>query len=263
MQVLKFAMGALLVIAAGSAQAQSIFLASDTGAGPSDPRPLSNAKAAQFDAAALLFGPETVVNFESAPLGVFSSLTVAPGVTVSGADYYGTPLTINNAPSYLPNPAVGGFNTTAGGSNYLYLRGGTATFTFAAPVQSFGAYFTGIQPFFFKGSVRFNDGTSQSIGLTADDLFSGSVSFAGFTDAGKSVSQVSIDMGSQPGGGDFVGIDDVRFSGAVQGGEIRPFAPVPELPSGVPFAAGVCFLGGALAVSRKRRSRAVARLALP
>src|SRR5664279_913967 len=51
-------------------------------------RPLANsdAAAAAFDAAT---GNLPIITFESAPLGSFSSLVVAPGVTLTGAGYYG------------------------------------------------------------------------------------------------------------------------------------------------------------------------------
>src|SRR4051794_15989976 len=80
----------------------------DPGVGPTDPRPLSNAAAASFDAAAGLLGPSTLINFESAPVGGFTSLLVAPGVTLTQT---GGASTIANAPVATP-ASLYGFNTT-------------------------------------------------------------------------------------------------------------------------------------------------------
>jgi len=51
----------------------------------------------------------------------------------------------------------GGDTTTIGGTKYVNVLGGTLTFTFAAPVQAFGAYFTGVQPGFFQDTIGIDD----------------------------------------------------------------------------------------------------------
>jgi hypothetical protein len=100
-----------------------VFSAQDTGAGPGDPHPNTLAAAASFDAAAALLGGISLITFESAPLGAFSSLTVAPGVSISGANFNGADQQILNVPDFPPNPSLGGFNTTVGGAQYADVLG--------------------------------------------------------------------------------------------------------------------------------------------
>lgn len=108
------AAAAILLLAAAPARAQVVsFTAFDSGIGPGVTPVNSNAKVAQFDAAAAVLGSASLITFESAPVGAFTSLTIAPG--------------------------------------------GTLTFTFTAPVQAFGAYFTGVQPGFFQDTIGFDD----------------------------------------------------------------------------------------------------------
>src|SRR5690242_16616401 len=92
-----------------------VFSGLDIGANSTDPRPNSNAAAAAFDAAAGALGGVNLINFESAPVGNFTSLTVAPGVTASGTDFTGTnQQSIRNSPFGSPDRLFG-YNTTSGG----------------------------------------------------------------------------------------------------------------------------------------------------
>ena len=211
-----------------SARAQlTTFVATDSGAVPGDTFFNSNAAAAQFDAAAAALGREDLVTFEAAPVGSFTSLTIAPGVTLTGLSYKSGSQAILNAPADLPHPAHEGFNTTPGGSNYVELAGGTETFVFAAPVQAFGLYFTGVQPYYYQDMISFNDGADQFISVPAGDDFSGGVSFVGFTDAGKSISSVSV-LTSDSNGQDYIGLDDLRTVNT---------SPVPEASTAASSAA--------------------------
>jgi hypothetical protein len=90
--------------------------------------------------------------------------------------------------------------------------GGNLVFSFATPIQSFGAYFSGIQTNFFQDTVTFSDGTSHTLDIpgTGTTRSVGALSFVGFTDAGSSISSVSINAGNQAGFDD-IGVDDVRF----------------------------------------------------
>ena len=240
------AAAAILLLPPAPAQAQVVpFTAFDSGAGPGVTPVNSNAKAAQFDAAAAALGTESLINFESAPVGAFISLTAAPGVTLTGADVSGNPQNVLNAPDYAPAPALGGFNTTVGGAKYVDLQGGTLTFAFASPVQAFGAYFTGVQPGFVQDTVGFSDGTSQSITIPQGTASSaGGVSFVGFTDKGKSITSVTI-TASANGFYDAIGIDDVRFVPA----------PVPEASTTVSFGLLLALgLGGAVVAAKRKKS---------
>jgi hypothetical protein len=243
--------GALAVVCVTPLGAQTVYSAADLNVGPGGAHPNSASAAASFDTAAGGLGAENLITFESAPLGSFTSLNAAPGVTVTGKDLNGNPLYINNVPNFPSDPPLDGFNVTPGGSQYLELMAGTATFTFTTPIQAFGAYIIGVQHNFFTDTVTFNDGTSQSIDVPyqlPSNSTNGSLSFVGFTDPGKLITQVTITSGvpGPRGFGDFVGIDDVRFvsTPAISG--------VPE-PGAYALIASLGLSGAALL--RRRRAR--------
>lgn len=196
-----------------------IFTGTDLGAGPGDPHPNSDAAAANFDAAAAALGAVSTITFESAPVGSFHDLTVAPGVSITGTDVNNNDQVISNAPN-ASLPSLFGFNTTPGGTNYVNMSGGNLVFTFAQPTQFFGAYLTGVQTNFFSDSITFSDGTSQTITVPGTGTSSsiGEVAFVGFTDAGKSITSITVNAGV-PGdagaGFDDIGVDDVRYQVAV------------------------------------------------
>jgi hypothetical protein len=190
-------------------------IGTDLGAGPNSPRPNSDAAAATFDTAAATLGPVSTITFESAPVGSFHNLTVAPGVMINGTDVSGNEQTINNMPN-ASLPSLNGFNTTAGGSQFVNMSGGNLVFTFVRPTQFFGAYLTGVQTNFFTDTITFDDGTSQTITVPGNGTSSsiGEVTFIGFTDAGKFITSVTVNAGvpGNPGAGsDNIGVDDVRY----------------------------------------------------
>ena len=89
--------------------------------------------------------------------------------------------------------------------------GSTAVFSFSTAIDAFGAFFSDTEVGFPGNiTIAFNDGTSQSLGLTkgADG---GGVLFFGFTDIGKSFDTVTISTGSTNSLRDIFGIDDVRY----------------------------------------------------
>ena len=192
---------AVAVLLTGSAFAGiTTYIGFDDGAG-SRPLPNSDAAAASFDATT---GNLPIITFESAPLGFFSSLAAAPGVTVTGTDYYGNQQSIINTP--VCPPALCGFNTTIGGSQWLNVYGGFATFTFSSPISAFGAYITGNQ---VAGiNLAFNDGSNQTV-LIPVDYSNGGAAFVGFTDSLANITSVSV-LAIAPYG-DFIGVDDVRY----------------------------------------------------
>src|SRR3981081_157113 len=74
------------------------FTGADIGVLPSSPSgPNSTAAAASFGVAAALLGNVSIITFEGAPLGSFTNLLVAPGVSISGSDLNGANQTIKNA----------------------------------------------------------------------------------------------------------------------------------------------------------------------
>ncbi len=234
------------------------FSGGDAGANSTDARTKSNAAAARFDASAGTLGAENLITFESSPVGRYSSLVVAPGVTLTGTDYTGNSSgqSILNAPFGSPTNLFG-YNTTTGGSKFAFINGGFITFSFATPVQAFGAYLSGVQ--FDNETFTFSDGSSLSI--TIPDLGSG-VQFEGFTDAGKLISSVEINTTSAAStSGDWVGVDDVRFVAGDPPVIRDPGPAVPESSTWAMMLLGFAGLGYA-AHLRARRARVASAKAL-
>jgi hypothetical protein len=147
--------------------------------------------AAEFDAAASAVGTNNLINFETVPLGIFNSLSVAPGVMAT---------LINNDGGRIssePN-TVYGYNTTNGGSQFLQFRPtfGIATaslnFNFVEPIQGFGAYFTGLGTAAGKLNVILNNDTNQQL-LVTGSPFGGS-QFWGFISPGSLISNISLSL---------------------------------------------------------------------
>ena len=151
-----FIMACCLTVASLSASASVVtFTGEDLNAGPGSAHPNSTAAANNFYSAASALGTVSNITFESAPTGSFTSLTVAPGVTISGTSYVGASQQILNSPAYPSAPSLDGFNTTAGGTQYVELQGGSLVFNFANATQFFGAYLTGVQTSFYQDIDHF------------------------------------------------------------------------------------------------------------
>ena len=208
--------GAMLIIATlalglvtAPAQASlTLFTGADDGAGSLATAPNSTAAAASFDAAVAALGTEQIITFENSPVGTFSSLILGTGITLTGANVNNNPQSIVNTTSDInlappcTNP-VCGYNTTPGGSQFLLLFGGTATFSFTGSTDAFGAYLTGVQ----NGGeiITFSDGTSQSVDIP-NPGFDGGITFVGFTDADNAIASITINVNN-----DIIGMDDVRY----------------------------------------------------
>jgi len=214
----------------------------DAGAGPSSPRPNSDATAATFDAAASALGTVSIVDFESAPLGYFASVTVAPGVTASMsgmANDFSCGITTDTGDNIV------GYNTTAGGARHVRAVPtygiGTCTLAFAFddPINSWGAYITGLGTAAGDLHIVYDDGTVQDHAVSGNS--SGGSIFFGLTDAGKQFSQVALELrGVTSTSRDNYSVDDMRYVGT---GE-------PAIPEPTTLA----LLGlGLLGVVRKRR----------
>lgn len=230
-----------LGLSSGMANASPItFIGEDVQPTPSPTvRTNSDAAHAAFVAAAAGIGSIATLTFETSPLGSFTNLAVAPGVTMNGTDSFGTPQTIRNTSNFPAAPSLDGTNTTSGGSHFVEMVGGNLVFTFTNPVQFFGAYLTGIQTNFFSDRITFNDGSAQSFTLAGTGTSSGvgETAFFGFTDAGRSITSITITTGDA-NSGDFIGVDDVSYQ----------VAAVPE-----PTTLTLLGLGLAGVIARHRR----------
>jgi hypothetical protein len=220
------------------------FFGIDPGAEPTSPRPMSNAAAASFDAAAAALGPITLDTFESAPLGDFTMLS-RPGYAITK-----TGTTAEGGILNAPGSSILGYNTTAGGSRYLgvwpIFDVGTTTvnFDFDSPVQAWGAYITGLGTAAGDLHVVFNDGTARDLSVTGSPA--GGSLFFGFTDEGTFISRISLELRGVIGTRDIFAVDDMRF--------VPSGGAVPE-PSGlVLFAFGVLGLFGHYGRRRRQAS---------
>jgi hypothetical protein len=189
------------------------FTGADLGVLPSSPSgPNSTNAANSFDAAAALLGNVSTITLESAPVGSFSSLVVAPGVTISGSSVSGSNQSINNTFD-ASFPSLDGYNTTPGGSNFVEMEGGSLVFSFSTPTQFFGAFLSGVQDF-LQDTITFSDGTSQTINVpeTGTSPSVGELVFVGFTDASKSITSITVNAGTNAF--DAIGVDDVKYQSA-------------------------------------------------
>jgi len=234
----------LVALSSFAASANVItYVGTDLNAGPGAAHPNSAAAAASFDTAAALLGNSSTITFEGAPVGAFTSLTAAPGVTVTGTDLFGDSQTVKNQTAFPPAPALGGFNTTSGGTEYVDVVGGFVTFTFATPTHFFGAYLSGVQNFGQTDMFTFSDGTTEVTDVPngGTDGSNGLLAFVGFTDAGKSITSITISAGQAgpgaSGGEDEIGVDDVRYQSAAA------VTPVPEPSSLALVLTGFAGLG--------------------
>ena len=231
----------LLSCAAGRSAAGIILYSGiDAGANSTDPRPNSDAAAAALDAAVGPPGTVHVIDFETPPpLGPFVNLTVAPGVNMFGNDDGNNPQNIRNTPVGSPENLFG-YNTTAGGSQFVALNGGEIDFTFSQPIDFFGFYQSGIA----GGSLIFDDGSTHVIDMPGS-LSTGGVEFFGFTDAGASITSVNF-LRSSAATYTQVGADDVQYGQSAA-------TPAPEPASAALLALGAAGLALVRTVSGRNR----------
>jgi hypothetical protein len=203
-KVTRYLAVAAVVLLATYAVAGTItpYTGSDDGAPITGPFPNSSAAQTAFLAAA---GSTTLVTFETVPVGYYTPVVVG-GVSIDlNAPNFGSGF------SGISNTTFGnlyGFNITTGGSQWLGVPGGTATFNFGSPVTAFGLWLTGVQTVFTSSfTLTFNDGASQTLNLPIN--VNGGASYYGFTDS-ASFSSITISNFSN----DAWGIDDVSYGGS-------------------------------------------------
>jgi hypothetical protein len=226
------------------------FSGEDIMATTTSAHPNSAAAAASFDAAVAGLGSGSLVTFEGAPLGSFSNLTIASGVTLNGTDINGNNQTIRNTSNSPSFPTLDGYNTTAGGSYFVEIQAGTLTFTFSSGIEAFGAYFSGVQDFYPNEAITFSDGTLELISIpeTGTSGSVGALDFVGFTDAGESITSITLNAGNANTGADYMGVDDVRFL------TVPTTTGTPEPSSIAMTVAGLVALG--LVALRRRAAQA-------
>lgn len=196
--------GALLAVALCampiSAQAAiNIFSGQDDGASTAGPFPNSSAAETSFLAAAAGFGPVRTETFQSFAVGSGGPFAFQGGSLTLNSPFLGTEFgginTINQGNVY-------GF-ALPGEAKWLGFAGGTATFSFSTPINSFGLYTTGVQTV-FTSNLTFSFG-SDVLNLPING--NGGASYFGFTStdpfSSLTISNISNDAW---------GISDVSFN---------------------------------------------------
>ena len=185
----------------------------DAGAGSLAAATNATAAAAAFDAAAPGL---SIIDFETAS---------TPGFSVTGDGFRRDTLRCD--------AHLCGYNTTSGGAWFLDATFNTS-FNFTTAIDSFGAFFTGVQR--ADATLTYSDGSTTVLTMPAASLGDGGTTFFGFIDSGASIVKIDYFTGT---GGDFVGVDDIRY-GSVD---------VPE-----PAALALIALGLFGANSKRRRA---------
>jgi PEP-CTERM motif len=190
-------------------------------------------------------GPTSLATEQSfvAATGASNPITFAggsypSGVSISLVNPYGFSSISNAGTGSCGFAKCGG--DTDGNGWFLYLYGGSATFTFTKPIDYFGAYLSGVQ---INDFITWTDSSGGQSVTVPVDLSNGGMAFAGFTDFGQSITSVTISASN-----DIIGVDDVLYSTS---------SAIPEPASWAMMLIGFAGLG--LACRRVRQSR----LAIP
>ena len=220
----------------------------DAGVGPGGARTNSAAAESAFKTAiAGASGTPGTVDFELATPGYYTNFNVGSiKFTLTGVtNDAGAGVSTDTA-----DPAVLGYNTTAGGDTFLRVVPifdiGTVTvdIDFQQPTEYFGAYFTGLGTAAGNLFFDFNNGSPQSLSVPGTP--GGGVRYFGVTSFGEPFQVMRLSLRNVVGTRDIYGIDDIT-GGGVENGDVID-NPIPE-----PGTLLLTGLGVAIAGLKRRR----------